>query len=157
MRILIIHGPNLNMLGLRERNIYGEVNLEEINEELRKVGEKEGVELDFFQSNSEGAIIDRIHAAYGNCDAIVINPGAFTHTSIAIRDGIAAVGIPVVEVHMSNIYSREPFRRKSYIAEVSEGQICGFGKDSYVLGLMAAISILRKKQLERKKDESQRH
>ncbi|MEM7828748.1 MAG: type II 3-dehydroquinate dehydratase [Candidatus Aenigmatarchaeota archaeon] len=154
MKILVIHGPNLNMLGLRETHIYGDVTLQEINDELKNIADKEGVELDIFQSNSEGAIVERIHAAYGQIDAIVINPGAYTHTSIAIRDAIVAVGIPTIEVHMSNIYRREPFRRKSYIAEISEGQICGFGKESYIFGIMAAISILRKKRLERKKDES---
>lgn len=140
-RILIIHGPNLNLLGEREPDVYGRLTLSDIDAKLGDAAKKAGVELEIIQSNHEGAIVDIIHAARGNHDAIVINPGAYTHTSVAIRDAISAVGVPTVEVHLSNIYRREEFRRHSFIAEVAVGQVSGFGADSYMLGLRAAMKL----------------
>ncbi len=138
--ILVLHGPNLNLLGTRETEVYGNVTLEAINAALEKLALAEGVSVTIRQSNAEGDLVDAIQKAAGRFDALVINPGAFTHTSIAIRDAIAAVGIPTVEVHLSNIYRREDFRRQSYVAGVAVGQISGFGTDSYLLGLRAAVS-----------------
>ena len=134
-RILLLHGPNLNLTGVREREIYGAETLEDINEELLQYAKELGVELEIFQSNHEGALIDRIHQAYGTKDAIVINPGAYTHYSYAIRDAVAAVCLPAVEVHLSNIHQREEFRHTSVIAPVCKGQICGFGKWGYFAAL----------------------
>jgi 3-dehydroquinate dehydratase-2 len=138
-RVAIIHGPNLNMLGKREPGIYGTKTLESINEELGIEAKTRGVELEFFQSNSEGALVDRIQACHGRIDGIVLNAGAYTHYSIAIRDAIAAVGIPAVEVHLSNVHAREAFRHVSVLASVCIGQISGFGSFSYILGLQALI------------------
>ena len=135
MKIEVINGPNLNMLGIREPNIYGSLTLDEINRQLMLKGEELGVTLDFFQSNHEGAIIDKIQECYGNIDGIVINPGAYTHYSIAIRDAIAAVGIPAIEVHLSNINSREDFRKISVIKNVCIKQIWGKGLNSYTEAL----------------------
>ncbi|MGL4849318.1 MAG: type II 3-dehydroquinate dehydratase [Clostridium sp.] len=136
MKIMVINGPNLNMLGIREKNIYGEESLGEIEKLLREEGKNH--ELEFFQSNSEGAIIDKIHEAfYEKFDGIIINPGAYTHYSYAIHDAIKAVNIRTVEVHISNIHSREEFRSKSVTASACIGQISGFGKRGYVLGLKA--------------------
>ena len=142
-KIIVIHGPNLNLLGKREPDTYGRVTFDELNSMLRKAALKAGVELGIAQSNHEGEIVDIIQKADGNFEAIIINPGAYTHTSIAIRDAIAAVGIPTVEVHISNIYKREDFRHKSYISEVAAGVISGFGINSYMLGIRAALSILK--------------
>ena len=142
-RIQIIHGPNLNMLGLREPGIYGTQTLASINEMLVGEAESLGVTVEAFQSNSEGALVDSIQAAFGQRDGIVINPGAYTHTSVALRDAIAAVGLPTVEVHLSNIHKREEFRHHSYIAPVAVGQICGFGAESYRLGLRALVHHLQ--------------
>jgi 3-dehydroquinate dehydratase II len=139
--VLVIHGPNLNLLGQREPGIYGVVTMASINEGLVALGQELGVSVTTFQSNHEGAILDEIHAARGAHDAIVINPGAFTHYSIAIRDAIAAVEIPTVEVHLSNVYKREEFRHKSVIAPVAAGTIAGFGAESYYLGLRAAARL----------------
>lgn len=144
MKILVIHGPNLNLLGKREENIYGQMTLDEINKKLSCFAEKSKIELDYFQSNIEGEIVDKIQKAAGNCQGILINPAAYTHTSVAIRDAIAAIPIPTVEVHISNIYSREEFRQKSLIAPVAKGQISGFGANSYILGLEALIDIINK-------------
>lgn len=142
-RILILHGPNLNMLGVREQEVYGDITLEDINSALTKLAEMEGVKLTIRQSNSEGDMVEIIHEAKGNYGAIVINPAAYTHTSIALRDAIASAGVPVVEVHLSNIYRREEFRHHSYIAPVAVGQIAGFGINSYLLGLRAAIGLVK--------------
>jgi len=136
-RILCIHGPNLNLLGMREPDVYGAVTLEEVDRRLQEYAHARGLELRVFQSNHEGAIIDAIHEAAGWADGLLVNPGAYTHYSYAIRDAIAAVKLPAVEVHLSNIHAREPFRHTSVIAPVCLGQIAGFGWHSYVLGLQA--------------------
>lgn len=138
-RIVLINGPNLNMLGAREPGVYGFDTLPAIEERVMKLAEELNVELSCFQSNHEGAIIDRIHEAFGAVDGFLFNPGAFTHYSIAIRDAISAVNLPVVEVHISNLYKREEFRHHSVIAPVSVGQISGFGSYGYELGLMALV------------------
>ncbi len=144
-KILVLHGPNLNMLGQREKKIYGSISLEKINNEIRKEANKLGIEIEIKQSNIEGEIVNYIQRASKNgCKGILINPAAYTHTSVAIRDAILATKLPTVEVHLSNIYKREEFRHKSLIAPVSSGQIAGFGKESYVLGLNALNSILKK-------------
>jgi len=146
MKILVLHGPNLNLLGSRENDVYGSVTLDAINRELEGLAKAEGVKLAIHQSNAEGELVDWIQKAAGAFDALIINPGAFTHTSIALRDAIAGVGIPTIEVHLSNIYRREAFRQHSYIAGVAVGQISGFGSDSYVLGLRAAVAHVKRAQ-----------
>ena len=135
--ILIINGPNLNMLAKREPDVYGTLTLEEINARLSAAAEKIGFKLRFYQSNSEGDLIDALQDAAEWAQGVVFNPAAYTHTSIAIRDAVAGIGIPVVEVHISNVYAREPFRHKSLLAPVCLGKITGFGWFSYVLGLQA--------------------
>lgn len=142
MRILVLHGPNLNLIGTREPEIYGQWTLAEINEMLVETAAKTGTELRIMQSNHEGVLLDAVHDARLWGDGILINPGAFTHTSYALRDAIAAVVLPTVEVHLSNIYAREPFRHHSVIAPVCLGQISGFGWRSYRLGLEALIEHL---------------
>ena len=137
MKLFIINGPNLDMLGKREPEIYGSDTLESINAEISEYCKKIGVEPVFYQSNSEGALIDFIHSARGNADGIVINAGAYTHYSVAIRDAIAAVELPCVEVHLSNVHKREEFRHKSMISAVCTGVICGFGKNVYKLAIAA--------------------
>lgn len=139
IKILVLHGPNLNLLGKREPAIYGSMTLEQINSSISKLSLELGVESDCIQSNHEGEIVQRIQDAMGMYDALVINPGAYTHTSVAIRDAIASTGIPVIEVHLSNIHRREEFRRNSFIAGVAVGQISGFGPESYLLGIRAAV------------------
>lgn len=143
-KILVIHGPNLDLLGKRQPEIYGTFRLEEINKQLKKLAQKENIEIEFFQSNHEGEIVDTIGAAKNSFSALLINPAAYTHTSVAIRDAIDAVKLPTVEVHLSNIYAREEFRHTSLIAPVAVGQVCGFGIDSYLLGLQAAIRIVKR-------------
>jgi 3-dehydroquinate dehydratase-2 len=132
------------MLGLREPEIYGSTSLGDINHQLETEAEAMGVSLRFFQSNHEGALVDRIQQSFGNIDGIVINPAAYTHTSVAIRDALASVNLPTVEVHLSNIHRREEFRHHSFIAPIAVGQICGFGADSYSLGLRALVHHLKK-------------
>jgi 3-dehydroquinate dehydratase-2 len=138
-RILVLHGPNLNLLGRREPGIYGLVTLDEINHRLQTLAAEHHVELEILQSNHEGGLVEAIQGAMGRIDALIINAGAFTHTSVALRDAIAAVAIPTIEVHLSNLARRERFRHHSYLTEVAVGQIMGFGPDSYVLGLQAAL------------------
>lgn len=143
LTILVVHGPNLNLLGKREPGIYGVLTLDEINRQLEAEAELLRIRLSAIQSNSEGALVDAIQSALGVQDGILINPGAYTHTSVAIRDAIAAVALPTVEVHLSNIHRREEFRHHSYIAPVAIGQITGFGAESYRLGLQALVAHLR--------------
>ena len=145
MKILVVNGPNLNLLGTREPDVYGTLTLEKINEELVLYAQSLGVEIEFFQSNIEGEIVDKIQQSRNDCQGIVINPAAYTHTSVAIRDAIAAVNLPSVEVHISNIHKREEFRKHSFIAPVCIGQIAGFGLDSYKLGLNAVVNFLSQK------------
>jgi len=145
MKILVINGPNLNLLGKREKNIYGSRTLENINKQMASVAKEKNAELDFFQSNHEGEIVDKLGEAEKSYAAVVINPAAYTHTSVAIRDAIASINIPVIEVHISNIYQREEFRHKSLIAPVAKGQVSGFGEYSYTLGLLAAIYTVENK------------
>ncbi|MFH1580863.1 MAG: type II 3-dehydroquinate dehydratase [Pseudomonadota bacterium] len=136
-KIMVIHGPNLNMLGKREPDIYGKETLEEINSRLENLGEKLGINVETFQSNYEGKIIEKIQSTSGICNGLIINPAAFTHTSIAIRDALLLLDIPIIEIHLSNIYKREPFRRKSMIADVVTAQISGFGVQGYLMALKA--------------------
>jgi 3-dehydroquinate dehydratase II len=142
-KVLVIHGPNLNLLGKREKNIYGAKSLKGINKDISSLASELGIDVKVIQLNSEGEILDIIQKA--DYDALVINPAAYTHTSVAIRDAIAGVDRPAIEVHLSNIHKREEFRQKSFIAGVAVGQISGFGPDSYLLALRAAKSILSKK------------
>jgi 3-dehydroquinate dehydratase-2 len=141
-RVLVLHGPNLNLTGIREPEIYGTTSLGEIDEGLRRQGAALGIEVDCFQSNHEGDLIDRIHEARRRYDAIIINPGALTHYSLCLADALRAVGLPVIEVHLSNIHAREAWRRQSVIAPVASGQITGFGSRSYTLALTAASEII---------------
>ncbi len=145
MKILIINGPNINLLGTREPEIYGALTMENINAQLKEYTKELGVEIETFQSNIEGEIVDRIQSAKKDCQGIVINPAAYTHTSVAIRDAISAVALSAVEVHISNIHAREEFRKNSFIAPVCIGQICGFGADSYKLGLKGLVDFLNNK------------
>lgn len=145
-KILVIHGPNLNLLGKREPGIYGKTTIESINRSLAGIAKSHKASLECYQSNIEGEIVTRIQKAAGKFDAIVMNPAAYTHTSVAIRDAVSAVKLPVVEVHLSNIYAREKFRHESLIAPVAAGQIAGFGPKSYELGLLAALALTEKKR-----------
>jgi len=142
-KVLVIHGPNLNLLGSREPHLYGTVTLAEVNRRLEALAGELGVTVETFQSNHEGAIIDRLHAARGEYGAVVLNAAALTHYSIALRDAIVAIALPVVEVHVSNIHAREAFRGVSVISAVVTGQVAGFGADSYLLGLRAAAALAR--------------
>ncbi len=136
--VLVVHGPNLNLLGEREPEVYGRTRLSDIDRKLKEMGREFGIKVETFQSNSEGAIVDKIQAARGKVNFLLINPGAYTHTSVAIRDAIAGVAVPTIEVHLSNVYKREAFRRRSTIADIVVGRIMGFGAEGYYLALRAA-------------------
>jgi 3-dehydroquinate dehydratase-2 len=144
-RILIIHGPNLNMLGQREANWYGCATLEEIDAEIKRTAQDCGMVAETFQSNYEGALVEKIHEAMKAYDAVIINPAAYTHTSVAIRDALLMLNVPIIEVHLSNIYRREPFRHKSLIADIVTARIAGFGKDGYMMAVEAAADMLKRK------------
>jgi len=146
MKILIINGPNLNMLGMREKNIYGNLSLEKINQSIETTAKQYNMQIDFFQSNSESAIIETIHQAFKQIDYIIINAAAFTHYSIAIRDALLAVSIPFIEVHLSNVFARESFRAHSVLSDIAIGSICGFGSDSYLLALEAIKKIIDREE-----------
>jgi len=143
-KVLVIHGPNLNLLGEREPSVYGTTTLAEIDRRLHALARAEGASVEAVQTNHEGAIVDRLHAARSRYDAIVINAGALTHYSVAIREAIASISVPVIEVHLSNIHAREPFRHTSVLAPVVLGQILGFGVHSYLLGLRAALALVER-------------
>lgn len=143
MKILVINGVNMNMLGIREPDKYGSMTLKDLEKNLYAYSFELGIDIETYQSNHEGEIVEKIHSAYNNADGIVINPGAYTHTSVAIRDALSAVNIPTVEIHMTNIHSREDFRHKSLIAPVCMAQISGFGFDSYKLGLKGLVNFLK--------------
>ena len=142
MKIVVIQGPNLNMLGVREQHIYGPMRLEQIHEQMKRFADDNKFEIEFFQSNLEGELVDRIQECMGDADGIIINPAAYSHTSIAIRDAIAAVGIPVIEVHISNIHAREEFRKHTLTGEVCAGVIAGFGPFGYHLALLGITQIV---------------
>ncbi|WP_295147422.1 type II 3-dehydroquinate dehydratase [uncultured Campylobacter sp.] len=141
LKIMVIQGPNINVLGLREPGIYGSMRMEDIHAQMKIVADQNSVDIDFFQSNLEGEIVDKIQECLGEADGIIINPAAYTHTSIAIRDALSAVNLPVIEVHISNIYRREEFRHKSLVAAVAAGQIAGFGPVGYHLAMIGMLQI----------------
>ncbi|QEO44519.1 type II 3-dehydroquinate dehydratase [Vibrio tarriae] len=145
-RILVLNGPNLNLLGLREPTHYGSQTLEQIVSTLRDQAQKTGIELEHRQSNREYELIEAIHQAFGKVDFIIINPAAFTHTSVALRDALLGVAIPFIEVHLSNVHAREPFRHHSYLSDKAQGVICGLGAQGYEFALSAAIRALQAKQ-----------
>jgi len=142
MKIVVIQGPNLNMLGVREQNIYGPMKLEQIHAQMKEVASQNGVEIEFFQSNLEGELVDKIQECYGDADGVIINAAAYTHTSIAIRDALAAVNLPAIEVHISNINRREEFRKENMIAPVCTSSIVGFGPFGYHLAMMGMLQIM---------------
>ncbi len=145
VKVLVIHGPNLNLTGRRQPDIYGTTTLEEIDRDLRTLGKELSAEVQTLQSNHEGTIIDHLHSAASRFDAVVLNPGGLGHNSVSLRDAISAIRLPVIEVHLSNIHAREGFRHTSLVTPVAAGQIAGFGPQSYVLGLRAAVSIAQRK------------
>jgi len=155
-KVLVIHGPNLNMLGAREPHIYGHLSLDEINAQLQDLGEKFEIDVETFQSNHEGILVEKIQQAVGTCDGMLINPAAYTHTSIAIRDALALLSYPVIEIHLSNINRREPFRHNSMIADVVAARISGFGSYGYILALEGLAKILSPdmRMVEGQSDES---
>ena len=146
MRILVLHGPNLNLLGTRDPGLYGQDTLAEIDAELQQQAERLGAQLDCFQSNHEGALVERIHQAAASVEGILINAGAYTHTSIALRDALLGVGLPFVELHLSNVHARERFRHRSFLADKAVGVICGFGPISYYLALEGMVAHLRSQE-----------
>ncbi len=143
MKILILHGPNLNLLGTREPEVYGSMTLDDINEKMIELGKELGAEIKCLQSNHEGALIDALHDARAWANGVVFNPGGYTHTSVALRDAISAIQIPVIEVHLSNVYAREEFRHKSLVSAVCKGKVSGFGWRSYELGLRGLVDIIK--------------
>jgi 3-dehydroquinate dehydratase-2 len=143
LKIWVIHGPNLNLLGTREPEVYGSTTLDDINAQLEAAAKQEGVELSRFQSNHEGELVEHLQGAAGRADGILINPAGLTHTSVVLRDALLASGLPVVEVHLSNVHAREEFRRTSLVADIAVGQVAGFGPDSYLLGLRGLVAHLR--------------
>jgi 3-dehydroquinate dehydratase II len=145
VRIGVVHGPNLNLLGSREPEVYGRQTLDELNEEIRRLGQQLGAEVSAFQSNVEGALVDHIHASAGEVDGYLVNAGAYTHTSIALRDALLGVSRPFVEVHLSNLHAREQFRHHSYLADRAVGVVVGFGPDSYYLGLRGLVGFLQRR------------
>ncbi|NOY28490.1 MAG: type II 3-dehydroquinate dehydratase [Oligoflexia bacterium] len=145
MHILILHGPNLNLLGVREPDVYGHLTLAEVDRRCDDLAAQLNVTLCHHQDNSEGGLIDRVHAAMADCAGVVVNPGGYTHTSVALRDALAGAGLPFVEVHLSNVYKREPFRHHSMLAPLAVGQVAGFGAASYTLGLRALVDWLRER------------
>jgi 3-dehydroquinate dehydratase-2 len=146
MRVLYLNGPNLNLLGTREPGIYGHLTLSDIEHQVRTAATDLGVEIEFRQSNHEGQLVTWIHEARGTSDVLVLNAAAYTHTSIALRDAITGTGIPTIEIHLSNVHAREPFRHQSHIAPVAKGIIAGFGPDSYLLALRAAVTLTESKK-----------
>ncbi|OPX27212.1 MAG: type II 3-dehydroquinate dehydratase [Campylobacteraceae bacterium 4484_166] len=152
-KVMVIEGPNLNMLGIREQNIYGTATIDQIHEAMKETAKQNNIKLEFFQSNLEGEIIDKVQESLGEVDGIVINPAAYTHTSIAIKDAISAVNLPTVEVHLSNIYKREPYRRKSITAEASTGVISGFGPMGYHLAIISLSQIFITNDMAKKGDK----
>ncbi len=146
MKVVVIQGPNLNMLGIREQHIYGPMKLEDIHEQMKHFAEQNGIEIEFFQSNFEGEIVDKIQECLGDANGIIINPAAYSHTSIAIRDALAAVELPAIEVHLSNIHAREEFRKHSITAEVCAGVIAGVGPFGYHLAMIAILQIMNEIQ-----------
>ncbi len=155
-KVMVIQGPNLNMLGIRETNIYGAMSLDQIHEAMKSTASENNIELEFFQSNLEGEIIDKIQESLGTCHGIVINPAAYSHTSIAIKDALQSVNLPVVEVHISNIYKREKYRQKSITAQASTGIITGFGPLGYHLALISLVQIFAQVQANNKQDEAKK-
>ncbi len=155
MKVVVIQGPNLNMLGIREKNIYGPMKLEDIHGQMKSFAEQSKLEIEFFQSNLEGEIVDRIQECIGEADGIIINPAAYTHTSIAIRDALSAVQIPAIEVHLSNIHQREEFRHKSLTAPVCAGQIMGMGPFGYHLAMVGMVQILNEVQAMKQAQQAQ--
>ena len=144
-RILVIHGPNLDMLGRRERSVYGSATLEEIDREIKETAQQCGLVAETFQSNHEGNLVEKLHEAMDGYNAVIINPAAYTHTSVAIRDALLMLDIPIIEVHLSNIYRREPFRHTSFVADVAKARLAGFGKEGYLMAVEAVAKMIGKR------------